>query len=267
MVGMGNPSRSAPRGSVFRAWLPALAVFVVALFFAVPSSSLASPGGPTCMIEPWYCGPGGGPEAPECMIEPWECASEPGEPTICQNGLGRYIIVFHSWVDDPDALAREQVEKYDGELGFIYKYALKGYSAGYSKSAIAAVRQEPTVNYAEADGIVTGTGSGTGGECDPGGAADPTLPPKEDPPSEPTDEPTCMISEGCGASAESVGGAPIAVGSASPAVSRSEPGLCGQGKVLRKGDCVRKPTSARRACGKATGSAKRRCLRRLNRTN
>ena len=226
--------------------LPALVA--AALLFALPSSSVASSDGESqCMIEPWYCDPGEepcmiepwecGPEEP-CMIEPWECGEE--EPVICVNGLGRYIVVFHDWVQDPESLARAQVEQYGGELGFIYKYALKGYSAGYTKQAVAAVRNEPTVNYVSVDGIVTTAGDSS----EAAGCV--TLEPESADPGSGT------------ANAGSLN--PSAADSTSASVK-----LCGKAKVRRAGNCVRKRALARRACNKRAGVAKFRCGRRAAR--
>jgi len=68
--------------------------------------------------------------------------------------MGRYIVVFHDWVEDPETIAREQIERYGGNLGFVYKHALKGYSAGYLPSAAEALQAEPTVDYVEVDQLI-----------------------------------------------------------------------------------------------------------------
>lgn len=82
-----------------------------------------------------------GPETPE------ECTFEEGE-------MGRYIIVFHNWVDDPAALAKQQAAEYGGELTHIYSSALKGYAAGYTPLSANALQIEPTVNYIEIDHLM-----------------------------------------------------------------------------------------------------------------
>ena len=59
--------------------------------------------------------------------------------------VGEYIVLFQDWVEDPEALAIAQVEQHDGQLGFIYKHALKGYSAYLSWGAVKALRNESSV--------------------------------------------------------------------------------------------------------------------------
>ena len=59
--------------------------------------------------------------------------------------VGEYIVLFQDWVEDPEALAIAQVEQHDGQLGFIYQHALKGYSAYLSWGAVKALRNEPSV--------------------------------------------------------------------------------------------------------------------------
>lgn len=265
--------------------LAMLALCVAGLFLAIPSSSAASPGGgPQCMIEPWYCDPrggsGNGPEQP-CMIEPWECGPEEPGPKPGSCIPGRYIVVFWSWVEDPEALARAQVEKYGGELGFIYKSALKGYSAGYSKAAIEAVREEPSVKYAEVDRVVglfgaSSASSPAGDECEPEQPG--PLPPEGEPPcmipegcpGDGPDDPICMIPEGCPeggmpSSGPPPGDGPICmipegcgpIGDPPPGVAQ-----CGKGAVRKGKRCVRKRPSFRRACLKRPGIPPRRCMRR-----
>jgi hypothetical protein len=75
---------------------------------------------------------------------PAECVFEDGE-------LGSYIVVFHDWVSDPAAVAHQQVKRYDGILGFIYKSALKGYSAEYLPASAEALQAETTIDYIEVD--------------------------------------------------------------------------------------------------------------------
>lgn len=232
-----------PHRNFARARFALLAFCVSALFLAMPSSSAASTGGGAqCMIEPWYCEPEGGPETP-CMIEPWECGEE--EPEICVNGLGRYIVVFHDWVEDPESLARAQVQQYGGELGFVYQYALKGYSAGYTKQAVAALENEPSIKYISVDGIVTiASGSSEGNECEP---ADP----------EPGDTDKGILDPPAVGSADASSVEDDA--SRTSTIMNAEP--CGKGKVRRANGCVHRRALARRACGKRVGVAKPRCMR------
>ncbi|HET7454772.1 MAG TPA: S8 family serine peptidase [Solirubrobacterales bacterium] len=58
-----------------------------------------------------------------------------------------YIVVFEDHVAAPAALASSQVRHYRGELGFVYRYAIKGYSAELPKAAVPALERDPRVDY------------------------------------------------------------------------------------------------------------------------
>jgi subtilisin family serine protease len=62
---------------------------------------------------------------------------------------GEYIVVFKTSVSAPASLAQTQVASKDGELGFVYRHALKGYSAELSKEAVRELRNDPRVRYVE----------------------------------------------------------------------------------------------------------------------
>ncbi len=64
---------------------------------------------------------------------------------------GRYIVIFKDSVDHPRTLAEAQTEQKDGELGFVYRHALKGYSAELSRGAVEALRKDPRVKYVSPD--------------------------------------------------------------------------------------------------------------------
>lgn len=65
---------------------------------------------------------------------------------------GRYIVVLKDSVDHPGSVAAAQSERYDGDLGFVYHSALKGYSVGdLSKGDIEALRNDPRVKYVAPD--------------------------------------------------------------------------------------------------------------------
>jgi hypothetical protein len=224
---------------------------------------------PECFIEPWYCEG----EEPTCFIEPWECGEEEPEETP---EIGRYIIVFQAWVEDPAAVAHEQVDKYGGQLGFIYEHALKGYSAGYPTNVVDDLENEPTVKYVEEDQVIS--------LCEwepmscPGGEWEPEPGPGPEPPKQ---EPECFIEpwfceqESSDSGAKSTPGDDGAAGAqfdaadtnaaaGSPGHARfNSPKLrrCGNRRVHRHGRCVRGRTVARRACRKRTGRARHRCIR------
>jgi subtilisin family serine protease len=64
---------------------------------------------------------------------------------------GHYIVVLKDSVAHPAAVAEAQTESHDGELGLLYRYAIKGYSAELSKSAVEALRQNPKVKSVSPD--------------------------------------------------------------------------------------------------------------------
>ncbi len=69
---------------------------------------------------------------------------------------GRYIVVFKDSVSHPGSLAETQTEQRDGELGFVYRSAIKGYSAELSKNAVKILRNDPRVAYITPDHWVEG---------------------------------------------------------------------------------------------------------------
>jgi tripartite motif-containing protein 71 len=60
---------------------------------------------------------------------------------------GHYIVVFDDSVKGPAAVAEAQTEQRGGELGFVYRHALKGYSAELSKADVKALRRDSRVKY------------------------------------------------------------------------------------------------------------------------
>jgi Subtilase family/Peptidase inhibitor I9 len=64
---------------------------------------------------------------------------------------GHYIVVFKDSVDHPAALARLQAEQSRGQLHFVYRHALKGYSAVFPSDAVDDVRRDPRVVSVEPD--------------------------------------------------------------------------------------------------------------------
>ncbi len=65
-----------------------------------------------------------------------------------------YIVVFKESVRAPAALARSQAEERNGELGFIYRHAIEGYSVELLATAAAALERDPRVDYVARDSRV-----------------------------------------------------------------------------------------------------------------
>jgi subtilisin family serine protease len=71
---------------------------------------------------------------------------------------GRYIVVLEDSVTQPAATARTQTESHGGKLRFVYRHALKGYSAELSPTAVRELRDAPNVKYVTPVLRVEGTG-------------------------------------------------------------------------------------------------------------
>jgi subtilisin family serine protease/streptogramin lyase len=64
---------------------------------------------------------------------------------------GHYIVVLKDSVDHPGAVAQAQTAQRNGDLGFVYRHALEGYSATLPKDEVVALRRDPRVKYVTAD--------------------------------------------------------------------------------------------------------------------
>jgi subtilisin family serine protease len=67
--------------------------------------------------------------------------------------VGNYIVVLKN-VSDPAAVATKHKQKYGAEVVFVYKHALKGYTAKLSATALASVAADPDVLSVSEDGLV-----------------------------------------------------------------------------------------------------------------
>jgi hypothetical protein len=90
--------------------------------------------------------PAGAGATPGSGSLPEKCTFEEGD-------LGHYIVVFHDWVEDPEAVAHEQVKRYGGNLGHVY-IGLKGYAAEYLPYLAEALQAEPTVKRIDIDALI-----------------------------------------------------------------------------------------------------------------
>ena len=64
---------------------------------------------------------------------------------------GRYIVVLEDSVGDPGQTAGEISRRNNAEVGFVYRKALKGFSAVIPNSRVAEVRADDRVDYVEQD--------------------------------------------------------------------------------------------------------------------
>ena len=65
-----------------------------------------------------------------------------------------YIVVLDDSVTDVEATARSLAHGVGGELGFVYEYALKGFSATLSAQAASALARNPRVAFVSPNGTV-----------------------------------------------------------------------------------------------------------------
>jgi subtilisin family serine protease len=66
---------------------------------------------------------------------------------------GHYIVVLKNSVEHPAAVADAQAKRHHGDVGFIYRHAVTGYSATLSPAAVEALREDPRVKYVEPDRV------------------------------------------------------------------------------------------------------------------
>jgi subtilisin family serine protease len=67
--------------------------------------------------------------------------------------LERYIVVLHGHVESPAEAAKEIGGQVGGQVGFIYEYALKGFSLRVPAQALPALERNPHVKYVETDHV------------------------------------------------------------------------------------------------------------------
>ncbi|MCK5484053.1 MAG: S8 family peptidase, partial [Gemmatimonadetes bacterium] len=97
------------------------------------------------------CGDTPPPVAPE---SPTDISFDAVSANATQPGPDDWIVVFKSGVADPPGLARALVNSAGGTLRFTYTEALQGFAARLPAQAINGIRNNPNVEYVEADGVV-----------------------------------------------------------------------------------------------------------------
>lgn len=73
----------------------------------------------------------------------------PASPVSGSRIPGHYIVVLEGSVAHPGAVAQAQTEP--GEVGFVYHYSLRGYSAALGHEEVEALRRDPRVAYVVPD--------------------------------------------------------------------------------------------------------------------
>jgi subtilisin family serine protease len=121
--------------------IPVVAAFALLIALIVPLA-FAGAKGPT--------GKDLAPPLPP-SLQDVKSGSEPPKGKEDTRIPGHYIVIFEDSVEQPGNLAEVQVEQKDGELGFIYRYGIKGYSAELSRADVEALREDPRVKYVAPD--------------------------------------------------------------------------------------------------------------------
>jgi subtilisin family serine protease len=82
-------------------------------------------------------------------------AAAPTFPAPSQAAVAteRVVVVFHQEVADPAQTARDLSSRHDATLGFVYRHALKGFSAEVPADRLAALSRDPRVAYFEPDHV------------------------------------------------------------------------------------------------------------------
>jgi subtilisin family serine protease len=68
---------------------------------------------------------------------------------------GRYIVVLNDDVSRPGQVANQHADQHAAQVGFVYRHAIKGYSAAIAESRLRAIEEDPRVDYVEPDGVAT----------------------------------------------------------------------------------------------------------------
>src|SRR5918997_545258 len=67
-------------------------------------------------------------------------------------GAERYIVVLNDSVPGPGQVANEHARAHGASVGFVYRHAIKGYSAAIPENRLEAIEDDPRVDYVEPDG-------------------------------------------------------------------------------------------------------------------
>ena len=82
-----------------------------------------------------------------------------GAPTRATSpALGHYIVVLNDSVSDPASVARQHGSAYGAQVRFVYRFALKGYSAAVPTDALPQLERDPRVAFVSQDRAVHSLG-------------------------------------------------------------------------------------------------------------
>jgi subtilisin family serine protease len=74
--------------------------------------------------------------------------------TLQHNIPGRYLVVLNNNSVDPERVANQHAQQHAAQVGFVYRYAIKGYSAVIPERRLGAIEDDPRVDYVEPDQTV-----------------------------------------------------------------------------------------------------------------
>ncbi len=72
--------------------------------------------------------------------------------------LGHYIVVLNDSVSDPASVARQHALAYGAQVRFVYRFALRGYSAAVPTDRLAQLERDPRVAFVSEDRTVHAVG-------------------------------------------------------------------------------------------------------------
>ena len=77
------------------------------------------------------------------------------QTTPDKNIPDQYIVVLNDDVANPGQVANQHAQQQGAQVGFVYRYAIKGYSAVIPESRLGAIENDSRVDYVEPDGMVS----------------------------------------------------------------------------------------------------------------
>jgi subtilisin family serine protease len=76
-------------------------------------------------------------------------------PSAASAAPERYIVVLKDSVPDSAEVASDHSRRHEASVGFVYRHALKGYSATIPSERVAALRADSRVDYVVPDGVAS----------------------------------------------------------------------------------------------------------------
>ena len=103
-------------------------------------------------------GPAGAADTPAPLIGAEKANAIDGQYIVVMKDQAKAGNGFRASAKSDNAAVRSKAEEAGGKVKFTYDAAINGFAATLSDSALAEVRNDPAVDYVEADGVVKATG-------------------------------------------------------------------------------------------------------------